>query len=177
MSVNAKRSEILRTAACAVLLLLGGAAGARAEVALGGKAGTLGGGVELTVGLSPQWNVRLGVNAYNYTDDGREASGIDYDAKAQAAHGRRLLLDFHPGGRGFRLSGGADLQRHADRRPQPAARLGRLRHRRRAGAGRAWWAPWTAGSTSTRSSPTSGSAGATPCRTRPERALRRSTSA
>ena len=90
MSVNARSMETLRTAACTVLLLTGFAAGARAEVALGAKAGTLGGGVELTVGLSPQWNVRLGGNAYNYTDDGREASGIFYDAKA------RLRTAGHP---------------------------------------------------------------------------------
>jgi hypothetical protein len=103
---NAKKAEILRTAACAVLLLIGSAAAARAEVALGVKAGTLGGGAELTVGLSPQWNVRLGGSAYDYTDNGREASGIFYDAKARLRTGE-ALLDFHPGGRAFRLSAGA----------------------------------------------------------------------
>jgi hypothetical protein len=79
---------------------------AAAEVAVTAKAGTLGGGVELTVGLSPQWNVRLGGNAFNYTDHRREVSGIFYDAKARLRTGT-ALLDFHPGGGGFRLSAGA----------------------------------------------------------------------
>ncbi|HEY7214880.1 MAG TPA: hypothetical protein VIC28_09630 [Thermoanaerobaculia bacterium] len=77
---------------------------ARAEVALAGKAGTLGAGAELTVGLSRQVNVRLGLNGYNYSDR-REASGIEYDGEAKLRTGT-ALLDWHPGGRGFRLTGG-----------------------------------------------------------------------
>ena len=76
-----------------------------AEVAIAGKAGTLGAGAELTVGLSPQVNVRLGLNSYNYSDR-REASGIEYDGEAKLRTGT-ALLDWHPGGRGFRLTGGA----------------------------------------------------------------------
>src|SRR4051812_313819 len=94
-----------RTAGTAALLLaLAGPA--RGEVAVTAKGGTLGGGVELTVGLSPQWNVRLGVNAYDYTDDHREVSGIFYDATAHLRTAS-ALLDFHPGAGGFRLSAGA----------------------------------------------------------------------
>jgi|SRR6185295_16092670 len=77
---------------------------ARAEVAIAGKAGTLGGGVELTIGLSRQLNARLGANAYNYSDR-REASDIEYDGEAKLRTGT-ALLDWHPGGRGFRLTGG-----------------------------------------------------------------------
>ncbi len=94
-----------RTAGAA-LLLMTLAWPARGEVAVTAKGGTLGGGVELTVGLSPQWNVRLGGNAFNYTDDRREVSGIFYDAKARLRTAS-ALLDFHPGGGGFRLSAGA----------------------------------------------------------------------
>ncbi|MBW8877996.1 MAG: hypothetical protein JF614_23790 [Acidobacteria bacterium] len=79
---------------------------AAAEVAVTAKAGTLGGGAELTVGLSPQWNVRLGGNAFDYTDNRREVSGIFYDATAHLRTAE-ALLDFHPGGGGFRLSAGA----------------------------------------------------------------------
>ena len=59
-------------AAGAALLFL--AAPGRAEVAIAGKAGSLGLGLELTVGLSPQWNARLGANGFNYTDDRRRVS-------------------------------------------------------------------------------------------------------
>ncbi|MFY9823484.1 MAG: hypothetical protein WAM82_19035 [Thermoanaerobaculia bacterium] len=93
-------------AAGAVLLLLALAWPARGEVAVTAKAGTLGGGVELTVGLSRQLNVRLGGNAFSYTDDHREVSGIFYDATARLRTAT-ALLDFHPGGGGFRLSAGA----------------------------------------------------------------------
>ena len=93
--------------AAGTALLLGSLAGpARGEVAVTGKAGSLGGGVELTVGLAPQWNLRLGGNAFDYTDDHREVSGILYDATAHLRTGS-ALLDFHPGGGEFRLSAGA----------------------------------------------------------------------
>jgi hypothetical protein len=77
---------------------------ARAEVAIAGKAGTLGAGVELTAGLAPQLNVRLGLNGYTYSDR-REASGIEYDGDAKLRTAT-ALLDWHPGGHGFRLTGG-----------------------------------------------------------------------
>src|SRR3982751_1022053 len=81
------------------------AAPARSQVALGGKAGSLGLGLELTVGLSPQWNARFGLNGFDYPDDHREVSQIEYDATARLRTAT-ALLDWHPGGHGFRLSGG-----------------------------------------------------------------------
>ena len=75
------------------------------QVALGGKAGSLGLGLELTVGLSPQWNARIGANGFNYTDDRRKAGHLEYDATAKLRTGT-ALLDWHPGGHAFRLSGG-----------------------------------------------------------------------
>ncbi|HEX4964075.1 MAG TPA: hypothetical protein VF173_24835 [Thermoanaerobaculia bacterium] len=101
--IEAKR---MKRAAAAALLLTALAVPAWSEVAITPKAGTLGLGAELTVGLSPQWNLRLGGNAFNYTDNGREVSGIVYDATAHLRTAT-ALLDFHPGGRGFRLSAGA----------------------------------------------------------------------
>lgn len=77
---------------------------ARAEVALAGKAGTLGLGAELTAGLSPQWNVRLGANAFDYSER-REVSDIEYDGEARLRNAT-AFLDWHPGGGGFRLTGG-----------------------------------------------------------------------
>jgi hypothetical protein len=79
-------------------------AAAPAETALGLKAGTLGGGVELTTGLGNQVEVRIGANAFNYSER-REASDIEYDAEARARTATGLL-DWHPGARAFRLTGG-----------------------------------------------------------------------
>ena len=87
----------------AVLFILAAAPG-EAQVALGAKASTLGGGVELTLGISPQINTRIGANAFSYSDR-REVSQIEYDAEANLRTGT-LFLDWHPGGRGFRLTGG-----------------------------------------------------------------------
>ncbi len=89
----------------ALLCFLSTAPADAADVAIGGKGGTLGLGVELTVGLGRQWNTRLGVNGFDYSDR-REASDIEYDAEAQL-RSAAALLDFHPGGRGFRLTAGA----------------------------------------------------------------------
>lgn len=76
----------------------------RAEVGIAGTAGTLGAGVELSFGASRQVQGRIGIHGYNYSDR-REASDIEYDAEAdlRTATG---FLDWHPGGRGFRLTGG-----------------------------------------------------------------------
>lgn len=87
-----------------VLLLVLAASPGAAQVALGAKAGTLGAGAELTVGLSRQLNTRLGLNAFDYSER-REASDIEYDGEA-SLRTATALLDWHPGGRGFRLTGG-----------------------------------------------------------------------
>jgi hypothetical protein len=88
------------------LFLLAGllAAPAGAQVALTGKAGTLGLGAELTVGLSRQIDGRLGLNAFSYSDR-RAAGHIDYDATARLRTAT-ALLDWHPGTGAFRLTGG-----------------------------------------------------------------------
>jgi hypothetical protein len=90
--------------AAALFLSLPGQAQEDSRVALGAKAGTLGAGVELTVGLGRQVNTRLGLNAYSYSER-REASDIEYDGEAKLRNAT-ALLDWHPGGRGFRLTGG-----------------------------------------------------------------------
>jgi hypothetical protein len=77
----------------------------QAQVAVAGKAGSLGLGLEVTLGISPQVNARLGANGFNYTDDHRRVSGIEYDATAKLRTAT-ALLDWHPGGYGFRLTGG-----------------------------------------------------------------------
>lgn len=77
---------------------------AEAQVSITGKAGTLGLGAELTIGLLPRLDGRLGVNGFSYSDR-REASDIEYDADARLRTAT-ALLDLHPGGHAFRLTGG-----------------------------------------------------------------------
>jgi hypothetical protein len=100
-----RRSGIGKNGLAVAALWVFTAAPGHPEVAIAGKAGTLGAGVELTAGLSPQLNARLGVNGYSYSDR-REVSDIEYDGEAKLRTGT-ALLDWHPGGRGFRLTGGA----------------------------------------------------------------------
>ena len=93
-----------KTRRIAILLFLLVAASARAQVAITGKAGTLGLGAEVTLGLFPQIDGRVGVNAFTYSDR-RAASRIEYDADARLRTAT-ALLDWHPGGHAFRLTGG-----------------------------------------------------------------------
>ncbi|HSF42105.1 MAG TPA: hypothetical protein VLT87_20055, partial [Thermoanaerobaculia bacterium] len=95
--------DLKKTAFTALLFAFAASPGA-AQVALGAKGGTLGAGVELTVGLSRQLNTRLGINGFEYSER-REASDIEYDGEA-SLRTATALLDWHPGGRGFRLTGG-----------------------------------------------------------------------
>jgi hypothetical protein len=102
-----KTQVLIAGAALAAALLLSPSSGQAQEdsrVALGAKAGTLGAGVELTLGLSRQIDTRLGFGAYSYSER-REASDIEYDGEAKLRNGT-AFLDWHPGGRGFRLTGG-----------------------------------------------------------------------
>jgi hypothetical protein len=98
------RARWIPAVAVAALSLLAAAPG-RAQVAIAAKAGSLGLGLELTVKVSPEVNARFGGNAFDYTDDHREVSGIEYDATARLRTAT-ALLDWHPGGHGFRLTGG-----------------------------------------------------------------------
>lgn len=98
-----ERRSPWRALGFATCLALAPAAG-HAEVAIAGKAGTLGAGVELTARLLDQLNVRAGLNGFTYSAR-REASDIEYDGEARLRTAT-ALLDWHPGGGGFRLSGG-----------------------------------------------------------------------
>jgi hypothetical protein len=101
MEITKRGPGTIAALACVLCFV---SAAARAEVALAAKAGTLGAGVELTLGLARQLNARLGLNGYSYSDR-REASGIEYDGEAKLRTGT-AWLDWHPGGGGFRLTGG-----------------------------------------------------------------------
>jgi hypothetical protein len=102
------------------LALLAGSTSAGAQVALTGKAGTLGLGAELTLGISPQVDGRLGVNAFSYSQR-RAAGHNDYDATARLRTAT-TLLDWSPGGGSFHLTGGAVWNdNRVDGRSRPSA--------------------------------------------------------
>jgi len=82
-----------RIAGLTVLLGIFWAAPGQAEVAIAAKAGTLGAGAELTLGIAPRLSARVGANAFNYSDR-REASQIEYDAEARLRTATGLL-DWH----------------------------------------------------------------------------------
>jgi len=103
MSLSTRTNPSILLAATFALMAF--ASPSRAEgVALGLKAGSLGAGLDLTVGLVPMLNVRAGVQGYSYSRTFNE-QGIPYDGKAELRSGW-LLLDFHPGGKGMRVSVG-----------------------------------------------------------------------
>jgi hypothetical protein len=83
------------------------AVGLAQGVAVAPKVGTTGAGLDVTIGLSPSINLRLGGQGYTRSETRREQE-IEYDADLELLSGQ-LLLDLHPGGRGFRLSAGVVL--------------------------------------------------------------------
>ncbi len=68
------------------------------------SAGTLGAGVEGTIGLSERINLRLGANSYTYSYD-ETIEDIRYDADLELKSGA-LILDWHPFAGAFRVSAG-----------------------------------------------------------------------
>jgi hypothetical protein len=93
-----------------VILMLGCvlalAAEARADLAAGAKAGTLGLGAEVTLGLSESVNARAGFNTFNLTYESSEADSDELSARIDFRT-VPLLLDWHPFRGGFRLTAGA----------------------------------------------------------------------
>ncbi len=88
-------------------LLLAGAQPALAEpggVDLSVKGGTLGGGIELGIGLTDTLALRAGGNYLKFSFDST-ISNIDYEMEPEFANAS-LLLDWYPFGGVFRLTGG-----------------------------------------------------------------------
>ena len=77
-------------------------------LALGPKFGTTGLGLEMTFGVNPYLNLRSGFNYGSFTW-GQEFGNVDYDAEVTMTS-VPLLLDVHPFGGHFRLTGGLYLQ-------------------------------------------------------------------
>ncbi|HOW43326.1 MAG TPA: hypothetical protein P5110_02400 [Candidatus Omnitrophota bacterium] len=91
-----------------VALLFACAAGhlfaADSRLALSAKAGTLGGGLEGIVNITPHFNVRAGANTFQYDYDGKESDiNYDFDLELLTFAG---LVDWFPFDNGFRVTGG-----------------------------------------------------------------------
>jgi hypothetical protein len=84
------------------------------DFALGGKASTLGLGIDGTVGLLPRLNLRVGANAFSIELD-TSTSDIDYDMEVDLLS-FPIVLDWHLfRDSGFRISAGALInQNEAD---------------------------------------------------------------
>jgi hypothetical protein len=91
--------------AAAVLPLLAFPSVAAADTSLGIRAGTLGGGVELSHAFSPLTGVRLNVDGYNRTQSSTQ-DNIQYDMKLKLQTAS-LLGDWFPAANNFRISAGA----------------------------------------------------------------------
>lgn len=77
-------------------------------LALGPKIGTTGLGLDLTFGVNPYLNLRSGFNYGSFTW-GQEFGNVDYDLDVTMIS-VPLLVDLHPFGGQFRISGGLYLQ-------------------------------------------------------------------
>ena len=77
-------------------------------VALGAKIGTTGLGLDLTFGISRWINLRGGANYGSFTWS-MELDDVDYDMDVNMV-GFPLLVDVHPFGNHFRISGGVYIQ-------------------------------------------------------------------
>jgi hypothetical protein len=95
--------KVFVTAAALPLLAFPGVA--PADTSLGIRAGTLGGGVELSHAFSPRTGVRLNVDGYNRTQSSTQ-DNIQYDMKLKLQTAS-LLGDWFPAANNFRISAGA----------------------------------------------------------------------
>jgi hypothetical protein len=78
---------------------------AHAATALGLRAGTLGAGAELAIGLTEKLNLRLGYSLFDYSTT-IEDTDVTYDAELQLRNPSALLA-WHPFSGGFHFSVGA----------------------------------------------------------------------
>ncbi len=89
------------------------------DIGLGAKAGTLGAGLDLSVGVTPKLNLRGGFNRFDFNYTGsinNETSSQGASVSSSADYSTTfefnsiaMLLDYHPFASGFRLTAGAML--------------------------------------------------------------------
>lgn len=93
-----------------MIVLFGGVGSGSADpfdIALGGKVGTPGLGLELTIGLLESLNTRVGFNAFTYGYD-FDVDDFNYDADLNLFNAM-LLADWHLFDNDFRFTGGIVL--------------------------------------------------------------------
>jgi len=98
----------LRMSAWAVVVAVVGFAGRPAEavdLAVGARVGTLGVGFDLTSRVTDSINVRASFHPFPSYTISEDASDVSYDLKLKM-NTLGGLVDLHPGGGGFRLTGG-----------------------------------------------------------------------
>ena len=105
MKPSNRHPSTLIVAAAFLSALVAGAASGADGPAIGGRAGTLGFGPEVTFGLAETIHLRAGIFAGAY-DDTITTRDVDYDADLDLRH-VTALFDWYPGGGAFRLSAGA----------------------------------------------------------------------
>jgi len=92
---------------CAAALVASGAAQA---AGVGVRAGTTGVGVDVAWGIAPTVSARLGYSALNWNYD-VSTSNVNYDGDLKLSN-LNGLLDFHPLGPVFRITGGVILNQN-----------------------------------------------------------------
>jgi hypothetical protein len=94
-------------------------------VALSLNAGTLGIGGDLTIGLTPKANVRIKANGFKYKyDTTQDEIAYKFELGLLSA---MSVVDLHPTGGGFRLTGGLMLNKNkidADAQPSTSYTIG-----------------------------------------------------
>ncbi|MFO7871285.1 MAG: hypothetical protein R6V03_07635 [Kiritimatiellia bacterium] len=92
-----------------VLIAAGMTPAVHAGVGISPKIGTLGYGADLTVGVLPTVNGRLGYNTFSYKiedteeEEGEEVAELEAELNLKTI---AALLDWHPGASGFRFTAG-----------------------------------------------------------------------
>ena len=109
MSLSSRMNPSILLAATFALMAFASPSQAQG-IALGVKAGTLGAGLDLTVGLAPVLNLRVGAQGFSLSRTFTEQD-VSYDGKADL-RSAWLLLDIHPGGKGTRVSVGGVYSRN-----------------------------------------------------------------
>jgi hypothetical protein len=79
--------------------------GAAQAAGFGLRAGTTGVGADVAFGLAPAIDARLGYSALNWGYDVKTSSDVSYDGDLKLSN-LNALLDFHPLGPVFRVTGG-----------------------------------------------------------------------
>jgi hypothetical protein len=84
---------------------------AQLRFGVGVQGGTTGYGAEVTAGITETINVRVGGNLFSYGLDGvmeDQDPNVAYDANFEISN-FSAIVDFHPGGKAFKISGGVYL--------------------------------------------------------------------